>query len=345
MKIKVLIVTCLLIVISLSGLIIINNKSIYVTKQMYFENGEIESAWDFKKNLKIGWNLGMSFAANINYPDIIKYKIIVNNEKDTETSDLFECDINNKFNVDMNFVKTIVLEFDIPYSYLDGILYWEIKHLSFDNKIVYLNKEYESFVKDGKLEVLINTNNVVDIKDINIQIKINKFYEDNTQEKVNFYETFWCETKTTKKLFETLKNEGFNAIRISFDAYNHIDENGVIDDKWLSRLKEVVDWCIQLDMYCLVDVVETYGLYVDDLTEDKVNLFIYLWEQVATVFQYYGGKLLFSPFNEIRNSKGNWDTNNEEERRLFYVAVTRAKDELHCYIPEERYEPGPISTI
>ena len=28
----------------------------------------------------------------------------------------------------------------------------------------------------------------------------------------------------------------------------------------------------------------------------------------------------------------------EEERRLFYVAVTRAKDELHCYIPEERYE-------
>ena len=313
MKIKILIVTCLIIVISLFGLIIINNKSIYVTKQMYFENGEIESAWDFKKNLKIGWNLGMSFSANINYPDIIKYKIIVNNEKDMKTSDLFECDINNKFNADMNFVKTIVLEFDIPYTYLDGVLYWEIENLSFNNKIVYYIKEYQSVVKDGKLEVSINTNNVIDIKDINIQIKINKFYEDNTHEKVNFYETFWCNIKTTKQLFKTLKNEGFNAIRISFDVYNHIDENDVIDDKWLSRLKEVVDWCIQLDMYCLVDIVETYGLYVDNLNEDKVNLFIYLWEQLATFFQDYGGKLLFSPFNEIRNSKGNWDTNNVEE--------------------------------
>ena len=38
------------------------------------------------------------------------------------------------------------------------------------------------------------------------------------------------------------------------------------------------------------------------------------------------------------HSKSQTSEEIEEERRLFYVAVTRAKDELHCFIPEERYE-------
>ena len=37
------------------------------------------------------------------------------------------------------------------------------------------------------------------------------------------------------------------------------------------------------------------------------------------------------------HSKALLDEDIEEERRLFYVAVTRAKDELHIFIPKERF--------
>jgi len=54
-------------------------------------------------------------------------------------------------------------------------------------------------------------------------------------------------------------------------------------------------------------------LYVDDINEKSINLYISLLKQVTSMFKDYNEKLLFSPFNEIRNSKGDWNTNNIEE--------------------------------
>lgn len=304
----------LLIILLFISITIFQDKSIHISKEMKEEEGTIESAWDFQENLKIGWNLGMSLSANIPYPKIIKYKLIIeDNDNNCEESELFICEEKNKYYSNIKSLRNLKIEFDIPYTNLDGTLSWEITELLINNKNVDINKQYVSRVEKGKLIVTLDTINISYINQIDINIKINKFYEDNTLDKVDFYETFWCPDKTTKELLLTLKNAGFNAIRISFDVYNHIDEFGIIDNLWLNRLKEIVDYCIELDIYCLIDIIETYGLYVDDLNEKSINLYISLLKQVTSMFKDYNEKLLFSPFNEIRNSKGDWNTNNIEE--------------------------------
>lgn len=284
------------------------NSQIKITEEMLEEETEMESAWDFYQNLNIGWNLGMSFSANIKYKEIIKYNIVVG---DIET-EAVECGCINNFNFNEPLNNVIQIVFDIPYTTLDGTLCWYIDELKLDENVVLLNRKYESNVENGNLIVELVDLDYNEFSEVTIKITIDNFYEFNDNHKVNFYETFWCETKTTKELINTLKEKGFNAVRISFDVYNHINNEGIIDDLWINRLVEVVDYCMNLDVYCLVDIVETYGLYADDLSITTINLFKSLWKQVAYIFKDYNHKLLFSPFNELRNTKGEWNTNDIE---------------------------------
>lgn len=307
MKKKVSIIILFILLFTIIILYFLNNKPITVNKQMLKEENHMESAWDFSRNLNIGWNLGMSLSASINYPELISYNVIVNDQKSQD----FKTKKTNTFIIENGIVNNFKIEFNIPYSNLDGILYWNLDELSIDNNVIYHDKSYETEVSCGKAFMELDNINIIDYHEIEIKITIKKFYEYNTQEKVAFYETFWCETKTDKELIQTLKNKGFNAIRISFDVYNHLSSDGVIDNLWLDRLKEIVDYCMDLDLYCLVDIIETYGLYADDLNDTILNKFRSLWIQVATLFKDYDDKLVFSPFNELRDSNGDWNVSIE----------------------------------
>ena len=183
--------------------------------------------------------------------------------------------------------------------------------MSIDNNVIYNNQSFETKVVCGKTSVELENIDFVNYSEIKIKITINNFYEYNTKDKVDFYETFWCDTKTDKELIQTLKDKGFNAIRISFDVSNHLNNEGIIDSLWLERLKEIVDYCMEADVYCLIDIIETYGLYADNLNGDGFDKFVSLWIQVASLFKDYDDKLLFSPFNELKNSNGDWNTSSD----------------------------------
>ena len=69
-KIFVLLVIISIIVLTI---LFINNKSIHISKKMLQEENNMESVWDFKQNLNIGWNLGMSLSVNIKYLQLKLY--------------------------------------------------------------------------------------------------------------------------------------------------------------------------------------------------------------------------------------------------------------------------------
>lgn len=233
MKKKVFFVILFILFFTIIIFYFIDNKPININKKMLSEENYMESAWDFNQNLNIGWNLGMSLSANIQYPEVITYNVIVNNQNFKD----FKSKESNTFLIENGIVNNFKIEFNIPYSNLDGILYWTLDELSIDNNIIYCDKSYETEVICGKALVELENINIIGYHEIKIKIAIKKFYEYNTKNKVDFYETFWCETKTDKELIQTLKNKGFNAIRISFDVSNHLNNEGIIDSLWLDRLK------------------------------------------------------------------------------------------------------------
>ncbi|MDD6270293.1 MAG: cellulase family glycosylhydrolase, partial [Oscillospiraceae bacterium] len=71
------------------------------------------------------------------------------------------------------------------------------------------------------------------------------------------HETAWGNPKVTQELIDAVKAKGFNTVRVPTTWYPHVTEsNGTytIDPAWLARVKEVVDYCYNNDMYVILNV-------------------------------------------------------------------------------------------
>lgn len=121
-----------------------------------------------------------------------------------------------------------------------------------------------------------------------------------------YYETLWFNPVTTKEMIDTVKASGINAVRIPITWYPHMDENNIIDVMWMNRVQEVVDYVIENDMYCIINVHHDTGStgwlkateenYLKN--KDKFQL---LWKQIAEHFKGYDQHLIFEGFNEMVN--------------------------------------------
>jgi len=51
-----------------------------------------------------------------------------------------------------------------------------------------------------------------------------------------------------------LKRYGFKTIRFPVTWMHFMDESGKVDSKWMSRVKQIVDWIINYNMHCILNV-------------------------------------------------------------------------------------------
>lgn len=117
-------------------------------------------------------------------------------------------------------------------------------------------------------------------------------------------ETGWGNPKATKALIDAVKTAGFNAVRIpcAWDSYIIDAANHTISPEWLVRVREVVDYCVDNDMYAIVNIHWDGGWLEENCTPDKqeeVNKKQKaLWTQIAANFADYDERLLFAGCNE-----------------------------------------------
>ena len=123
-------------------------------------------------------------------------------------------------------------------------------------------------------------------------------------------ETAWGNPKASKALIDLVKASGFNAVRIpcAWDQYLENQTTYKIKDLWLARVKEVVDYCIENDMYAILNIHWDGGWLENNPTPDKqaeVNKKQKaIWEQIALYFRNYDERLLFAGTNEVHTTSG-----------------------------------------
>ncbi|ASB50110.1 cellulase family glycosylhydrolase [Alkalitalea saponilacus] len=122
-------------------------------------------------------------------------------------------------------------------------------------------------------------------------------------------ETGWGNARTTQALIDAVQAAGFNAIRIPCAWNSYADQNTAeIDPNWLARVKEVVDYCINNDMFVIINTHWDGGWLEENpfySKQDEINLkFTAFWEQIATYFRDYDERLLFAGTNEVRADYG-----------------------------------------
>lgn len=117
-------------------------------------------------------------------------------------------------------------------------------------------------------------------------------------------ETMWGNPKVTKGLIDAVKAAGFNSIRIPIAWNGYIENNSShkISDSWLNRVEDVVNYCLENNMYTIINIHWDGGWLENNCLlnkQDENNIKQHaLWTQIATHFRDYGENLLFAGTNE-----------------------------------------------
>ncbi len=120
-------------------------------------------------------------------------------------------------------------------------------------------------------------------------------------------ETSWQSAVTTKEYIKALHDAGFNTVRIPVTWGNMIDDkNGyAINETWLNRVQDIVDYCVEQDMYAIINIhhdgAEQTGwlrVAADDI-DSVMEKYEAVWRQIAEKFKDYDEHLIFESMNEI----------------------------------------------
>ena len=160
-------------------------------------------------------------------------------------------------------------------------------------------------------------------------------------------EISWGNPYSTKAMIDGIKDAGFNAVRVPVTWYNHMDAStNRIDKEWMDRVEEVVNYVLENDMYCIINVHHDTGekgwlKASENGIDTKKAKFKAIWEQISERFGEYGDKLLFEGFNELLDEESNWTKPGEEAGRItnelnqLFVDTVRAsgkKNATRCLI-------------
>ena len=166
-------------------------------------------------------------------------------------------------------------------------------------------------------------------------------------------ETAWGNPVITENLIKQVKAQGFKSIRIPVSYLSKIGAgpNYTIDSKWLDRVQEVVDMCINNGLYAIINI-HGDGYYSvkggwllcgESASEQKTIKAKYekVWEQIAKRFKNYDDHLVFESMNEeydgtYNNPNPEYYNNINAYNQIFVDTVRKAggnNNNRYLFIP------------
>ena len=118
--------------------------------------------------------------------------------------------------------------------------------------------------------------------------------------------TLWGNEIITKEMITSIKKNKFKTIRFPVTWKHFIDENNKVNSEWMFRVKEVVDWIVNINnMYCILNVFHdgANGNWLHEGIKAKPK-YISLWSQIAEEFKYFDEHLIFESMNDIEYALG-----------------------------------------
>ncbi len=174
-------------------------------------------------------------------------------------------------------------------------------------------------------------------------------------------ETSWHNPVTTKEMIDTVKNGGFNALRVPVSWHRHVGEapDYVIDREFLDRVEEVVNYGLDNDMAVILNIHhdDVKVMPTDERFGESLEYVKAIWSQLADRFGDYDERLVFECLNEPRmiRTPHEWhlDMRQEESRNAVeylnrimqeFVDLVRAsgKNNASRYLMVTPYAANPM---
>lgn len=123
------------------------------------------------------------------------------------------------------------------------------------------------------------------------------------------YETAWGSPVITKEMIEGMADEGFGVVRVPVAWSNLMGDNYTISADYDARIHEIVDWVIDADMYCIINI-HWDGGWVNTFPDNKdecMRRYETMWTQIADSFKDYDDHLMFESQNEELGWESVWN--------------------------------------
>ncbi len=94
----------------------------------------------------------------------------------------------------------------------------------------------------------------------------------------------WGTILPNKKTINRIKKYGFKTIRFQVTYMNFTSESNIINPKWILGIKEIIDWIISSNLYCIFSVNHGSEFWKNEQTSvnEKYSNF---WKQIANEFK------------------------------------------------------------
>lgn len=149
---------------------------------------------------------------------------------------------------------------------------------------------------------------------------------------VNGYpsETAYGNPVVTENLIKAVKAAGFKTVRIPVSWLDYIGSAPYysIDYSWMTRVKQVVDYVVDNDMYAIIDLhndgahsVTGSWILTESSDQDAIRTKLSaVWYQIATTFKDYDEHVIFESMNEVGVESSN-DINRANQEISSYNQV------------------------
>lgn len=132
-------------------------------------------------------------------------------------------------------------------------------------------------------------------------------------------ETSWQPDKTTEAMMQLLSDTGFNVLRLPVSWGGHVDEDFNVDEAWMARVHEIVDYGINNGLFVILDTHhEEWYFPKEEQKEQDIEHIKKLWSQIAEEFKNYDEHLIFEGLNEprCRNTPMEWTGGDDTSRAI-----------------------------
>ncbi len=120
------------------------------------------------------------------------------------------------------------------------------------------------------------------------------------------YEKAWGNDPVTKHFIIKVREGGFKTVRLPVSWAQWIRENNTIDPAYMSAIQQIVDWCMEEDMYVILNIHHDGGeadtSWIRKAGKDYSGIsakYAKVWSQIAAHFKDYGDHLIFESMNEV----------------------------------------------
>ncbi len=140
---------------------------------------------------------------------------------------------------------------------------------------------------------------------------------------VESYEKAWGSPVITQEMIQGYKDCGFDSLRIPVAWSNMMTGNYDINPDYMARVKQLVDWAQQADLYIILNIHWDGGWFArfakEEDREECMYKYTRIWEQITEEFKSYSDHLIFESLNEEGGWEEIWNRySNEGDKELSY---------------------------